>query len=128
MLRKETSDWLKQAKADLKTATHCLDSKDYYACAFFSQQAGEKALKAYYIHAKNDVPTKTHNVYELAIKLKLPERMVAICRRLAPQFVVSRYPDAVGGVPSELYDENGASEVLDEAVELVEWLEKQILR
>ena len=41
--------WLDQAKADIKTAKDCLDDENFYASAFFSQQAAEKALKGYLI-------------------------------------------------------------------------------
>lgn len=37
--------WLDQAQADLKTAKDCLKDGNYYASAFFSHQAAEKALK-----------------------------------------------------------------------------------
>lgn len=39
--------WWKQAKRDLKSAKNSLNSKDYYVSALLSQQAVEKALKAY---------------------------------------------------------------------------------
>ncbi|MEM0481575.1 MAG: HEPN domain-containing protein [Nitrososphaerota archaeon] len=41
--------WLDQAKADMKTAKDCLETENYYASAYFAQQAAEKALKGYYI-------------------------------------------------------------------------------
>ncbi|PMP95257.1 MAG: hypothetical protein C0169_05555 [Thermodesulfobacterium geofontis] len=39
--------WLDQAEADVKTARDCLEDGNYYASAFFSQQATEKALKGF---------------------------------------------------------------------------------
>ncbi len=37
--------WLKQAEVDLKTTKNSFKSEDYYAAAFWCQQAVEKALK-----------------------------------------------------------------------------------
>ncbi|GBC84563.1 hypothetical protein HRbin11_00994 [bacterium HR11] len=45
--REEARRWLDQARADLKTARDCLKDGDYYASAFFAQQASEKALKGF---------------------------------------------------------------------------------
>jgi len=39
--------WLDQAFADLKTARDCLKDGNFYATAFFAQQAAEKALKGF---------------------------------------------------------------------------------
>ncbi|MEM1929966.1 MAG: HEPN domain-containing protein [Thermofilaceae archaeon] len=39
--------WLDQAEADLKTAKDCLKDGNYYAAAFFAQQAAEKALEGF---------------------------------------------------------------------------------
>ncbi len=59
-MRKETENWFKQAKADLKTAGDCLKTDNYYASAFYSQQSLEKALKALFLVERNDTPPKTH--------------------------------------------------------------------
>jgi len=42
----ERDKWLMQAVRDLETARNSLNSGDYYASAFWAQQAVEKALKA----------------------------------------------------------------------------------
>jgi HEPN domain-containing protein len=44
---REGMRWLDQAEADLKTSRDCLNAENYYASAFFSQQAAEKALKGF---------------------------------------------------------------------------------
>lgn len=45
----EHNVWLRQAERDLNTAKVNLRERIYDASAFFSQQAAEKALKAFYI-------------------------------------------------------------------------------
>jgi HEPN domain-containing protein len=56
--------WLDQAIADLKTAKDCSKDKNYYASAFFAQQAAEKALKGF-LYSKGFRALITHSVTEL---------------------------------------------------------------
>ncbi|MCS7094158.1 MAG: HEPN domain-containing protein [Candidatus Aenigmarchaeota archaeon] len=79
-MRKEAENWFKQSKADLKTAEDCFKDKNYYAVAFFCQQAVEKSLKGLFIVKKRDYPIKTHNLLELAKELSLPDEIVKIAR------------------------------------------------
>jgi len=107
-MRREAEYWLRQSKADLKTAEDCLKDGNYYATAFFCQQAAEKALKGLYIIRKNEYPPRTHNLLELSMELSLPDEILKVARELTPEFVISRYPDAIDGIPAELYDEDKA--------------------
>jgi HEPN domain-containing protein len=125
-MRREAENWFRQSKADLKTAGDCLDTANYYAAAFFSQQALEKALKAYYVIKKNTAPPKTHNLLDLSLELEIPEEFLTISRELTPEFIITRYPDAAGGPPFELYDEKSARDILTKAERFYEWLEKKI--
>ena len=50
----EAGNWIRQSEADIRSATHSYQSKDYYVTAFLCQQAVEKALKAYMIIKKKD--------------------------------------------------------------------------
>jgi len=125
-MRREAENWFRQSKADLKTAKDCLDTANYYAVAFFSQQAIEKALKAYYVIKKKMAPPRTHNLLELSLKLEVPEEYLTMSRELTPEFIITRYPDAAGGPPFELYDERSAREILTRAKRFFEWLERKI--
>lgn len=60
----EALRWLDQAEADLKTASDCLKDGNYYACAFFSQQAAEKSLKGL-LYRRGYRAIVTHSVLEL---------------------------------------------------------------
>lgn len=124
-MRKEVDNWLKQAEADLKTANDCLKSGNYYACAFFAEQCAEKGLKAYFIFSRNDIPPKTHNLFELALAVSLPKDLLPLARKLTPDFIITRYPDAAGGVPAELYDEENSRESLKIAEVLFEWVKSK---
>ncbi|MEM4587406.1 MAG: HEPN domain-containing protein [Candidatus Jordarchaeales archaeon] len=100
-MRGEAERWLKQSKADMKTAEDCFKDGNHYASAFFCQQAVEKAFKALYITRKKDFPPQTSNLLDLSLGLSLPEEVLRVAGNLTPEFIVSRYPDAAGGVPAE---------------------------
>lgn len=127
-MRKETENWFKQAQADLKTARDCLKDGNHYASAFFSEQCAEKALKAFFIFSKNDIPPKTHNLFELAVAVSLPEEFLPSARKLTPAFIITRYPDAAGGVPAEIYDAESGRDALGKAEAIFEWVEKKLGR
>lgn len=125
-MRREAENWFKQSKADMKTAKDCLDAGNYYAAAFFSQQAVEKALKAYFIIQREDVPPKTHNLLDICLELEVPEEFLTTARELTPEFIITRYPNAAGGVPAELYDIRSATEILGKTERFFKWIETRI--
>ena len=125
-MRKEAEDWFKQARADMKTARGCLAAGNYYASAFFGQQAVEKLLKSYFIAKKKKVPPKTHNLLDLSLELKIPNRLLTTARELTPAFIIARYPNAAGGPPVELYDEKTATGILKKAERFFGWLKDRM--
>ena len=58
-------DWMIQAEEGLDTAITLLGAGKYFATAYYSQQASEKALKSLLIFLGRD-PGKTHSLTELA--------------------------------------------------------------
>lgn len=125
-MRKEVEQWWKQARKDLDTAQHCINAKDYYACAFFCHQSVEKGLKALYIERKRSSPGATHSLIFLATEVDAPPGFFSFLRQLTPVFVTTRYPDAAYGVPYELYDETIANDILENSREVIEWIASQI--
>jgi HEPN domain-containing protein len=125
-MRKEASDWLEQAKEDFKTAKLNIKIKRYYASVFFSQQAGEKALKALYIEAKRRYPRRKHNMLNLAESLKAPKHVKEACMELNPEYVVTRYPNAAKGIPEKMYSKKSAETHLNHAKVILKWVESLI--
>ena len=125
-MRNEVGLWWKQANMDFDNAKKNMDIKAYYLVVFLCQQAVEKALKAYYFHVKKTGPGQTHSLIFLASEVKLPDRFMKFLRKLTPQFVNTRYPDAAYGSPSELYDQEIAQEYVKETQEVMEWLRSKI--
>jgi HEPN domain-containing protein len=89
--------WLKKAESDLESAKTLLNTemKDYFTCAFHSQQAAEKFLKAYLVLHQIEF-RKTHDLDQL---LKLTDSVdlslgyeISSCVWLTPYGVEFRYP------------------------------------
>lgn len=125
-MRTEVAQWLKQAEEDLTTARALLDSERFYAAAFYSQQSAEKALKALHIDRLQALPPPSHDLLFLGTAVAIPETMRTHLRRLVPDFIRSRYPDASGAVPADLYDRVIATERVRIAEEVMTWVRQQI--
>ncbi|MEW6295331.1 MAG: HEPN domain-containing protein [Candidatus Diapherotrites archaeon] len=124
-MREETRNWLKQAEMDLGAAQGNLQIKNYFVSAFYSQQCAEKALKAFGIERTRET-IKTHNLLEIAKKLRLPKEILEGLIELNPDFIVSRYPDAANGVPGEMYDLKKAKIKVLYAEKVLEWAKSRI--
>ncbi len=111
-MREEANNWLEQADEDLSTAEANLQIRKYYACAFFCQQAAEKALKGLSIEKLKEVP-RTHSLLELGAKLGFGKDEDLI--ELNPDYTVSRYPDAANGIPARMYTSKKAEEKVEAA-------------
>jgi len=125
-MRKEISSWWKQAKRDLLTAKNCLKSDDYYASVFFCHQAVEKGLKTLYMLEKGHSPGATHSLLFMADEIGLPGRFKSFLRKLTPEYITTRYPNAVNDAPFALYDRGIANEFLSGSEAVLKWLESRI--
>ncbi len=110
-MREESTNLLIQSDEDLATARVLLDAGRYYASVFFGQQAAEKALKAMYQEVKRR-PIFTHDLVRIAEDLGAPPEVVEAARELTPDYIISRYPNAAGGVPAQLYSRKMADDHL----------------
>jgi len=93
-MRKEVKEWWKQALKDLDSAEKNLNIGEFYLTAFLCQQSVEKSLKALYIHKLKESPGATHSLIFLGKEVGIPEGYYSTLRRLSPDFVITRYPDA----------------------------------
>ncbi|MEM0484949.1 MAG: HEPN domain-containing protein [Pyrobaculum sp.] len=123
-MREEAYIWFKEAVRDCKTAELLLNSGVYHSSAFYSHQAAEKVLKSlFYIFARRE-PPKRHNLLELYRELRqhgvdFSPQLVDGLAILTKYYATSRYPDAAGGPPSELFTRREAEYALGVAKELV---------
>ncbi|MEN2974180.1 MAG: HEPN domain-containing protein [Candidatus Caldarchaeales archaeon] len=120
--------WLDQAEADLKTARDCLESGNYYASAFFSQQSAEKALKGL-LYLKGYRAIITHSVMDLLEEAsKFSEdlkKFIDYGRELDRHYIASRYPNFYpSGAPYRYYTKEVASTCLNSAESILKEVKK----
>lgn len=98
--------WLDQALADLKTARDCLEDGNYYASAFFSQQAAEKALKGF-LYSRGYRTLLTHSVTDLLEETSKIDgsfrKFLDYGRELDRHYIGSRYPNFYPSGPAYKY-------------------------
>jgi len=111
--------WLDQAEADLKTAGDCLKDGNYYAAAFFAQQAAEKALKGL-LYSRGYRAVITHSIIDLLEECaKFAEEFrgfIDYGRELDRHYIGSRHPNFYpSGAPYRYYTEGIARRCLNYA-------------
>ncbi len=114
--------WLRQAEHDLEQAKKSAADGSYAYAAFFSEQAAQKALKAF-LFSSGLRSVTIHSVAELARQASGVEKafasLVAKGKQLDRHYLASRYPDALPApaTPFESYTEEDAEESLAAAAE-----------
>ena len=109
-----------QSRADIATAVTLLDAGIYYASVFFSQQAAEKALKAAVVENEHRSP-RGHNLVQMANSINAPVEIMNAAAELNPEFLVTRNPENVDGVPAQMYDKTSARLHLRCAQDIMDW-------
>ncbi|GJQ60521.1 MAG: HEPN domain-containing protein [Candidatus Scalindua sp. AMX11] len=119
-------DWLKQAANDLEWAKHSLEGEFYAQTCFISQQAGEKALKAFCFYKGFDI-VKTHSLFQIVRSLKEDGKLEKNAKELDIFYISGRYPDAFPeGAPFELITKEQAERALSAAVEIYDIVVKRL--
>ncbi|MBM3308991.1 MAG: HEPN domain-containing protein [Candidatus Altiarchaeales archaeon] len=127
-MRPEIERWLLQAREELDTARVSLNAGKWFASAFWSQQAAEKALKALYILEKKKSPGPTHSLTYLGRELNVPREYYGLLRDLTKEYYMSRYPDASEDVPYKMYTQEDAQSYIETCEKLLKWSESKIRR
>ena len=119
----EGKRWLLQAEQDLDDARYNFDGERFHLACFLSQQAAEKALKAF-LYAKGEEHVFGHSVTELWKKARTYDggfEKVKKAGILDKYYIPTRYPNGLpGGVPFEVFDEIDGKRALDMASEIIE--------
>jgi len=122
----EALRWLEQSKHDARAAE--LNSREGYfevAC-FLSQQAAEKALKAF-LYGQGERPVVGHSVYLLCKRCQVYRhefgQLLDTCKELDRYYIPTRYPNGLpGGIPHDVFtaeDARAALAGLQRAMQLV---------
>ncbi len=124
--------WFDQVEADMKTAKDCLKDGNYYATAFFYQQAAEKALKGF-LYAQGYRALITHSVLELleeSSKIQYEfNQLLDKGKELDRHYIGSRYPSFYpSGAPYRFYTEEIAEKCLNYAELILNEVKKYLRR
>jgi len=115
--------WLLQAEQDLKDAEYNFDGMRFHLACFLSQQAAEKALKAF-LYAKGEERVLGHSVAELCKNAMMRDerfRDVKNASVLDKYYIPTRYPNGLpGGVPYEAFDETDGRRAIEIASKVIE--------
>jgi len=118
--------WLEYASNDLSWTKANLTEQVWYGACFTSQQAAEKALKAYLI-SKDEAIKKIHDLRVLVERcLNIDpdfEKLRDSCISLNFYYIPARYPD-IGEFTD--FTEDKAREAYQLAKEIVEFVEEKL--
>jgi len=127
--------WMDEAKYDFDTCLELHTLGRFNWVCTCSQQVGEKAIKSLFLLNGVDYPW-THSIVDLLDALKeitpIEDEEFLVLRNCAseldPQYIETRYPDAVTGnqAPYKYYGGKRSEDCLKNARRLLEWAEKQI--
>lgn len=123
-LKRESLRWLIQAEDDLEASEALQAAQKFAQASFFAQQAGEKALKAYWI--RQDLDPWGHSLGRLvkdlppAARLGL-EGLLDTALALDKLYIPTRYPDALADLtPAEAYTRAEAATAAGHARRVIE--------
>ncbi len=126
----EGDRWLRQAEHDISDARYALEGKRFNLACFLSQQAAEKATKAFvYRQGKDDV--WGHSVADLCDQAADFDKEFKILKpKVSPLdkfYIPTRYPNGLpGGIPAEAFDEADAQRALALAQEAVDFVKRKV--
>lgn len=127
----EAQRWFEQARWDVGAGRRVREAGLYSLACFVSQQAAEKALKAYLFCQGLEV-IREHSVGRLAKRAAQYDPDFAEVRvwaaLLDKYYIPTRYPNglASGGIPAEAYDDHDAARALELAEKLFEVVETKL--
>ncbi len=120
------TDWMRQAKRDLKHAVNASDDGDFEWSCFAAQQAAEKALKsAFQARGKEGWGHSVTDLCQaLAKETALPPEIVNAAKRLDKHYIPSRYPNGfASGAPVDYYVKDDAEGAIQDADKILRFCE-----
>ncbi|MEB3315021.1 MAG: HEPN domain-containing protein [Candidatus Melainabacteria bacterium] len=126
-MKKDTDNWLKIAKYDLRAAQVSFDGEMYLTCVEKCHNAVEKLLKGI-ITEHGKIPSKIHNLLKLtseALIDNLQDDIKSLFNKLNQIYTSTRYPDELDEI-EELLSKPETEKILQATKEILKWLEKKI--
>jgi HEPN domain-containing protein len=129
-MTRDAERWLNQAKNDLEAAKWNSEGKFYAHACFLSQQAAEKALKAY-LYSIGKRKIITHSTYTLAKECAQENNafssILSICAELDKHYIPSRYPNGLpDSTPSEVYLKQDAEVSINNSQKILDFISKLV--
>ena len=126
----EGARWFRQAERDLEDAAFNRHGERYNIACFLSQQAAEKALKAY-LYRRGAEDVWGNSLIDLCEDAKLLEMFFdtikADARQLDKYYDITRYPGFLpSGIPAEAFDDVDAERAMELAGIVVEFVGQRI--
>jgi HEPN domain-containing protein len=119
---KATANWLAQVDYDIATAEQMLHAGRYIYVIFMSHMALEKALKALVTEETQQLPSRTHNLIDLAQRAQVVlSEQQDFLGKINNTSVVVRYPDDLSAMVSQ-YPETIVRDYLERTKELILWV------
>lgn len=117
---------MEQAEADLKTSKDCLKDSNYYASAFFAQQAAEKSLKGF-LYSEGYRAIITYSIVDLLEEISKSEEIfknfIDYGKELDRHYIATRYPNFYpSGSPCRYY----TAEVAEKCINYAELILKEV--
>ena len=126
----EGARWLRQARQDLEDAGFARDGSRFNLACFMSQQAAEKAIKAFLYH-RGAEDVWSNSLIDLCEDAKLFEMFFdtikSEARQLDKYYEITRYPHHLpGGIPSEAFDRIDAERAMELAQLVVDFVGRRL--
>jgi HEPN domain-containing protein len=130
--KSESKRWFKQAEEDLKWVKYLFKEGAYYLVCFLSQQAAEKALKAY-LYAQGEEIVTGHSIVKLCQWAgEFEEEFFEKSKKwgiLDSYYIPTRYPNGLpDGIPAEVYNRESAELALKLAEEVLSFIKPRIFK
>lgn len=128
--RDEAKRWFRQAQEDLNDAKYLEEGHRFHLACFMSQQAAEKAIKAF-LYACGVEFVWGHSVAELCEDARHfdPDfgKILPLGGSLDKYYIPTRYPNGLpGGIPAEAYTEDDARIALSLASQILEFVAQKL--
>ena len=126
----EGARWFRQAERDLEDAAFNRQGERYNVACFLSQQAAEKAVKAY-LYRRGAEDVWGNSLLDLCEDAKIFEMyfdtIKADARQLDKYYDITRYPGYLpSGIPAEAFDDVDAERAMELAGIVVEFVGQRI--
>jgi HEPN domain-containing protein len=126
----EGARWFRQAEQDLGDAQFTREGGRFNLACFLSQQAAEKAIKAYLYH-RGAEDVWGHSLIDLCEDAKIFEMFFdtvkSEARQLDKYYYITRYPEFLpGGTPSEAFDRVDADRAIELSQVVVEFVRERL--